>query len=237
MFDQSHPELGISEVAKALGIHRSIAYRLLVTLQRRGFLTRSEKSGRFRLGIKIVELANIVLANIDLRRIAHPLLVRLAQEAEESAFLTVVDNNESVCLDVVESRLPVRVTLTIGGRYPLYAGASNKVLLAYQPPEKVEAIIAQGLQPITPHTITDPERLRQDLAAIRQQGWAYSVGELTPEVAAIAVPIKDSNDGLVAALSIAGLASRFTEDRIPRLLELTRRAVADISAQLATLRL
>lgn len=236
MFDQAHTELTINEVARALGIHRSIAYRTMVTLQRRGFLTRDERSGRFRLGTKIVELANIVLATIDLRRIAHPILARLAQETGESAFLTVVNGNESVCLDVVESNLPVRVSLTIGGRYPLYAGASNKVLLAHLPPEKREDIIAQGLQPFTMHTITDAERLRHDLETIRRQGWAFSVGELTPDVAAIAVPIKDTNGNLVAAVSIAGLVSRFTEDRIPLLLKFTRQAAADISAQLITWR-
>lgn len=236
MFDQNRTELTINEVSRALGIHRSIAYRTMVTLQRRGFLTREERSGRFRLGMKVVELANIVLAAIDLRRIAHPILAWLARETGESAFLTVVSDDESMCLDVVESNLPVRVSLTVGGRYPLYAGASNKVLLAYLPPAKIEAVIARGLQPITSHTITSAEHLRQDLAAIRQRGWAYTVGELTPEVAALAVPIKDTNDNLVAAVSVAGLVSRFTEDRIPHLLNLTRQAAADISAQLVSWR-
>jgi DNA-binding IclR family transcriptional regulator len=184
----------------------------------------------------VVELANAVLAGIDLRQVAHPFLIRLVSETGESAFLTVVSGDESVCIDRVESAQPVRVTLSIGGRYPLYAGASNKVLLAYLSPGVIDRIVAGGLEPITPRTITDPAAFKADLALIRQQGWAYSVGELTPEVAAIAVPLWDGNGRVVAALSIAGLASRFTEDRLPMLLGKVRQAAQEISTQLVAWR-
>lgn len=233
-FDERHPEWSSSELAQALGLHRSIVYRILATLERRGFVTQTDHRGRFRLGLKLVELGNVVLAGMDPRQVAHPIMARLVQETGESAFLTVISGDESVCVDKIDSPQRIRVTLTVGGRYPLHAGASNKILLAYLPQETIDELIARGLEPITPNTITDAERLREDLATIRKQGWAHSVGELTPGVAAIAVPLRDSNGAVVAALSIAGLASGFSEDRLPTLISMTRQAAEEISAQLLT---
>ncbi len=232
-FSTHHPEWSTGELAQALGLHRSIVYRILETLQRHGFVTQVER-GRFRLGLKLVELGNVVLSGINLRQIAHPVMVQLAQETGESVFLTVSSGDESVCIDKVDSSQHVRVTLTIGGRYPLYAGASNKVLLAYLPAEVVDGLASRGLSAMTPDTITDLTRLREDLATIRRQGWAFSVGELTPGVAAIGVPLFDSNHNVVAGLSIAGLASRFGEDRLSILINATLEAAKQISAQLLT---
>jgi len=231
-FNDAHPEWGTGELAQILGLHRSIVYRILTTLERRGFLTQADHRGRFRLGLRLVELGNVVLANLDLRQVARPIMARLVRETGESAFLTVLSGDESVCVDKIESSQAIRVTLTIGGRYPLYAGASNKILLAHLPPETIDEIIATGLEAITPDTITDPVRLKEDLARIRQQGWAYSVGELTPDVAAVAVPLWNSNGSLVAALSIAGLASQFGEDRLPLFISKARQTAEEISVQL-----
>jgi IclR family KDG regulon transcriptional repressor len=231
-FDPEHPEWSSSELAQSLVLHRSIVHRILTTLQRRGFVTQTGNRGRFRLGFKLVELGNVVLTTIDLRQVAHPIMARLVEETGESAFLTVVSGDESVCIDKVDSPQNIRVTLTIGGRYPLYAGGSNKILLAYLPSDSVDGLVARGLESITPGTITDPVKLKADLANIRRQGYAFSVGELTPGVAALAVPLTDSNDMVVAALSIAGLASRFGEDRLSSLIAATSRAAEDISAQL-----
>jgi IclR family KDG regulon transcriptional repressor len=234
LFDEEHPEWSVAELSQALGVHRSIVYRVLRTFEQRDVVTRSHPGGRYRLGLKLVELANVVLANMDLRQVAHPVMERLVRETGESAFLTVVSEDESVCIHRIESSQRVRVTLTIGGRYPLYAGASDKLLLAYLPPEEIDKVIARGLKQLTPDTITSPDRLREDLAKIRRLGWAFSVGELTPGVAAIAVPLRDSNGDVVAALSIGGLASRFSENRLQTLIEITCQAAEEVSHQLVT---
>ena len=235
-FSEEHPEWSSSELANVLGLHRSVVYRILSTLERRGFVTRVDQGTRFRLGFRLVELGNVVLSGLDLREIAHPVMEQLVRETKESAFLTVFSEGESVCIDRIESGQQVRVTLSIGGRYPLHAGASNKVLLAYQPPDVVESLIASGLMRYTDRTITDPVRLKRELTTIRRQGWAFSVGELPPGVAAIAAPLRDSNGKVVAALSIAGLESRFQQDRFPMLLEKVLQAARVISGRLLTWR-
>jgi DNA-binding IclR family transcriptional regulator len=232
LFNEEHPEWSVAELSQALSLHRSIVYRILSTFEQRGIVTKRDTRGRYRLGLKLVELANIVLASMDLRQVAHSAMERLVRETSESAFLTVVSEDESVCIHKIESSQRVRVTLTIGGRYPLYAGASNKLLLAYLPTEKTDEIIAKGLKQLTPDTITDPDRLREDLAKIQSQGWVFSVGELTPGVAAIATPLRDSNREVIAALSIGGLATRFGENRLQTLIDITCQAAEEISHQL-----
>jgi DNA-binding IclR family transcriptional regulator len=234
LFDEEHPEWSVAELSHALGLHRSIVYRTLCTFEQRGVVTRSHRRGHYRLGLRLVELANVVLAGMDLRQAAHPAMERLVRETGESTFLTVVSEDESVCIHKIESPQRVRVTLTIGGRYPLYAGASNRLLLAYLPTDKTDEIIARGLKQLTPDTITDPDRLREDLAKIRRQGWVFSVGELTPGVAAVAAALRNSNGELVAALSIGGLASRFGENRLQTLIEITCQAAEEVSHQLVT---
>lgn len=231
-FDEQRPEWSSSELAGVTGQHRSVVYRSLVTLERRGFVTRVDGGSRFRLGPKFVELGNVVLSGIDLRQVAHPVMRRLVQDTNESVFLTVVSRDESMCIDKIESSQKVRVTLDVGGRYPLHAGASNKLLLAYLPVETRNELMRRGLPAHTPDTITEPARLERELAAIRKRGWAYSAGELTPSVAAVATPVRSSTGNVVAALSIAGLESRFTHERIDQLLAATRAAAGEISAQL-----
>lgn len=233
-FSEERSEWSVTELADSLDLHRSIVYRILTTLERRGFVTQLGPRGHFRLGLKLVELGNVVLAGIDLRQIARPVMAGLVKETGESAFLTVVSGDESVCIEKIDSSQRVRVSLTIGGRYPLYAGASNKLLLAHLSADAIDKIVAKGLEPLTPHTITDPPQLKGSLATIRDQGWAFTVGELTPGVAAVGVPLWDNNNRVVAALSIAGLASRFSKDRLPILTEATRQAAEEISGQLLT---
>ena len=236
LFNEEHPEWDYTCMARALGLHKSIVYRILITFERYGFVVRQPASSRFRLGFRFVELGNLVLASIDLRRIAHPLMEELVREVQETAFLTVVSGHESVCIERVESPQLLRLTMVIGGRYPLYAGASNRLLMAYLPEEEIEAIIAEGLRAYTPHTITDPEALRASLAEIRRQGYALSVSELTPGMSALSVPIRDSNGQVVAALSLAGPNERFGDDRWPRLLERLRATAEAISDRLLTWR-
>lgn len=233
-FDEEHPVWSANELAAVLGLHRSIIYRILATLEHSRFVTQNGQRGRFRLGASLVSLGNVMLSGIDLRQVAAPRMAEVVRETGETAFLTVVSGDESVCIDKVESPIPIRVTLTIGSRHPLHAGASNKILLAYLPKDQIETYIAKGLNPITPNTIAEADFLKKDLEEIRRKGFAFSIGELTPGMAAIGAPILDSNGSLEGALSISGLSTSFDDERLPMLVQAVRRAAEDISLQLLT---
>ncbi len=225
------PEWTLSGLAQDLGLHKSIVFRLVTTLERRGFVVKGEDRV-YRLGLRVLELGNVAYKQIDLRRAAYPVLQKLVNETRESAFLTVVSGDEAVCIDKVDSPHNIKLTLEIGGRSPLYAGASNKILMAYLPGERIDEIVARGLQPITPQTITDPAELKGNLAEIRQQGWCFSCGEVTPSASAVAVPIRNGRGQVIAGLSVAGLDARFTKEKISGLVQALMKASEEISGQL-----
>lgn len=232
LFAKEKPEWSASDMAQALGLHRSIVYRMLKTLEQRGFLAKTERYGHFTLGLKMVELGNIALGAIDLRQIADPYMIQLAKETSETTILSIENDGDCVCIAKIESSTPIRTVLSIGERSPLYAGAAAKSLLAYLDAEKTDRILARGLNPVTPRTITDPTRLLEDLEKIRRQGWAYSVGELAPDLAAVAAPLRDGNGVVVATLTTTGLAFRFNAKSLPMLIDATCRAAKDITDQL-----
>lgn len=216
-----------------MGEPKGRVYRVLATLERRGFVVRGE-SNAYRLGLTVLELGGAAYKQIEFRKVAYPILKELVRETQESAFLTVVSGDESVCIEAVESPQSLKMTLEIGGRHPLYAGASNKVLLAYLPSESIDRIIAAGLRPVTSKTIVDPDELKANLAEIRRQGWCCSFGEVTQSAAAIAVPVMNAQGRVVGGLSIAGLQDRFTADRIAGYVECLRAAAERIKSQLKT---
>lgn len=231
-FDREHPEWKASELAELLGLHRSIVYRILKTLARRGFVTQTDRYSPYRLGLKLIELGNVVLRDMELREIADPIMRELVRETGESVTLTVLSGDECVCVGKVNSPHPIRAVTDIGERFPLHAGATAKTLMAHLDPGRIDEVIAQGLKPATSRTVTDPTQLRMELNEIRQQGWAFSMGELTPDVAAIAAPLRDSNGEVVASISIGFVASRYSEDRLAVLVKAVRRAAEQISSQL-----
>jgi IclR family acetate operon transcriptional repressor len=207
LFTATRSAIGLTEAATALRVGKSTIHRLFSTLVARGYLSYDPRTRDYRLGLAVIRIGNLALASLDLRRVAMSHLKRLADETEESAFLLVVSGDSAVVLDWVESKQPLRMALQPGLPWPLHAGASNKVLLAHLPPERIASYIDGPLQKITNQTPGDRLLLIQDLDLIRAQGYAWSVGELTPDVGAFAVPILDRDD-LLGGIAVAGPASR-----------------------------
>ncbi len=214
LFSVDRPALTLRDVAWSLDVPRSTAHRLLRSLEHAGFLVHDPVTQTYRLGLWLVRLGEVAVDSVDLRAAARAHLRALAAETGESAFLLVVQGGSAVVVDVQESQSPLRLTLPVGTPWPLHAGASNRVLLAFLPPPQREEILRQPLRRITPRTITDPARLRRELDRVRRRGFAYSVGELTPGVAAVAVPVL-AQGRLLGGLTVAGPEARLTPGRVP----------------------
>lgn len=225
------PRVGVSELARATGWSKAVVFRLLRTLELHGYVARDD-TRRYLLGTKPLELAGAVLRRSELHQVARPALLALAERTGESVVLTAPTPGGAICLDTVDSPQQLRASFRIGRIIPWHAGAAGKLHLAYLPAEQADGILAQPLRRFTERTITDPGRIREDLARIRGQGYAFTVGELDPGVAAISVPVLDWRGEMVAAVSLGGPASRFTEDRLPALLREVRRAAEAISVRL-----
>lgn len=231
-FTAERPQCGLSDLSRAANMPKATVARCLAALEQAGFLVQDPETKNYRLGYKLLELGNLVRDQIELRKVALPFMIALRDKSGESVHLTAVVDGEGTYLEKVDSLQPVRLWTRLSGRGPLYAGASRKILMAYLPEEEINAVIKKGLVKFTERTITDPDALKQHLRTIREQGWATSAGELFPESASVAAPIRDDTGKVVAGLSVAGPASRFTDERVAELIPMVVETANAISRAL-----
>jgi IclR family transcriptional regulator, pca regulon regulatory protein len=231
-FDENHPELTLSEVASATGLARAAARRFLLTLAELGYV---RTNGRmFALTPRVLELGYAYLSSLSLPQIAEPHLERLVAEVQESASVTVLDDTDIVYVARVPTSRIMRVTISIGTRFPAYATSMGRVLLAGLTEAELDACLRRvSMRPITPRTITDPVVLRAELDRVREQGWALVDQELEEGLRSLAAPIRDRSGRVVAAANIATHAARTSAPEAKRsLLPVLLRTVEQISADL-----
>ncbi|WP_093609033.1 IclR family transcriptional regulator [Actinoplanes philippinensis] len=226
------PDLGVTEIATALGLTKAAVHRILTALRSRELITVDPVTRRYALGHAAVALGRAYLARTDVRAMAAPELKRLSERTHETATLSMRRGDTRLYVDQVVSDQELRLEVSLGIPFPLNAGASSKAFLAFLPDFEVDAYIARHpLEAVTDKTIVDPARLRKDLAAIRKRGYATSLGERQAGAASVAAPIFDHDGRVVAVIGLAGPALRFrpdTEETVTGLLA----AAARISAQL-----
>jgi DNA-binding IclR family transcriptional regulator len=214
-------------------LHVSTAHRLLTTLIRQGYCRQNPETGRYALGSKLFQLGEACLGQIDLRMLARPFLERLCRETGETANLVVLDGQEALYLDKVESPQNLRIFSRIGHRAPLYCTGAGKVLLAYRHETEREALLGRGpLKPLTRRTTTSLLRLRRELAQVREQGFALDREECEEGAYCIAVPVRNAQGRIEAALSVSGPTVRLGSHNVAPLIPLVCRIGDELSAQL-----
>ena len=202
------PELGTNEIARRTGINPSTVSRLLATLANAHMVEHVSANGRYRLGPRLLQLGSIVLGRLDLRDVARPYLQELVHATGETATLSVPGEHDAVTVDFVQGDASVRSVARLGRPSIGHATAAGKVLLAFGSAE----LPSGRLTPHTARTITDPTRLRTELARVVRQGYAEAVGEREPDLNAIAAPVYDAAGELVGIVGVQGPASRFGRD-------------------------
>ncbi len=198
-------ELGTNEIARRTGINVSTISRLLATLVSGGLVEHVTATGRYRLGVGLVRLANAVPERLDVRSLARPHLEELARQVQETVTLSVPGGHEAITLDYVQSPLSVRSVAELGRASAAHATAVGKVLLAYG-----GTVPAGPLRAFTERTIVDHDVLRAEVAQVRERGWGQALGEREEDLNAVAVPVLDPAGKLVAILGIQGPAVRFS---------------------------
>ena len=214
-FSRSRPELGVTELSREIGVHKSTISRLLSTLEPEGFVNRNPDTGKYRLGVGLLELAGLVIVHTDLQHVARHLLIQLAEQTQETVNLAVLDRNRAVNIALVPSR--DRRILNIGwvGRHtPLHGSSTGKVLLAHLPETEREALLQEPLERFTEYTITDPQALRDELSVARARGFATGFEELEVGLNAVGAPIRDHTGNVIAAVSTAGPTYRLSREHI-----------------------
>ncbi|GAA2712865.1 IclR family transcriptional regulator C-terminal domain-containing protein [Micromonospora olivasterospora] len=214
-FDAEHPQLTLSEVARATGLTRAAARRFLITLVEIGYM---RTDGRlFSLRPRILELGYAYLSSLSLPEVAQPHMEALAAQVHESCSMSVLDDDEVVYVARVPTKRIMTIGISVGSRFPAYATSMGRVLLATQPAEWLDDYLARvELLPMTRRTVVDPAKLRVLLAKTASQGYALVDQELEEGLRSLAAPIRAENQTVVAALNISAHASRGSSDTIRR---------------------
>jgi IclR family transcriptional regulator, acetate operon repressor len=226
---KSEEGVSLAELSATIGAPKSSLLGILRSMVSLGYMEHGH--GLYRLGPRSFRLAADILAVRRFPNLVRPILHELAAKSGETVFLVVLDRmaQRVTYADIIDSANPVRYTVPTGTTRPLYVSAGGLMLLAYQEPDWVDSYIrATRLEPLTGHTITDPEQLRERLATIRREGFAISLGETVPGAAGVAAPIFNADGSVTAGLLIGAPIDRF-EQEVPELKRLLREATTRVS--------
>ena len=232
-FTRERPVWGVRELAKASAAHPAIVQRALATFASRGFLERDPRTQKYALGLRLLELGTQVKERLRLSDLVRPIMDRLAARTGETVFLTLLENREGLCVEVAEGPSSVKYSVRVGTRFPLHAGANAKVVMAYLPEDDLQAICGAGLKRLAKSTVTDPDVLRAQLAAIRAQGWCCSAEEFAEGVFGAAVPLFSRGGGIRGSLGVAVPLFRLEPARPEELVALLRAEQAAVEQALA----
>jgi IclR family transcriptional regulator, acetate operon repressor len=224
--------VGVTDVARELGVHKSTAFRMLATLERRELVEQSAQTAKYRLGPALSRLGRAAATDPDVLRHSRPVLERLAAATGKTVNLAVLDGADVVYLEQVAGRPSVLGVNWLGRRTPLHATAAGKVLLAFMPDRLRKEHLLPRLDRLTPQTVTDPGLLEDQMAVIRRDGYGWTVEELELGLNAVAAAVRSGDGDVVAAVSVSGPASQIPPEDIEALGEMTRAAADDISRRL-----
>jgi IclR family pca regulon transcriptional regulator len=233
-FDAELPTASLAEVAARTGLSRPAVRRILLTLQRLGYVANS--GARWSLTPRVLTIGQHFAATHGVVETAQPHLLQLAEATHESASLAQLDGTDVVYVARVQVRRVMSISIDVGSRVPAHATSMGRVLLAWAPPSIVEQVVEAGLHRLTAKTITDPVRLRDSLHDVRQRGYAVVESELEEGLLSAAVPVRDPEGAVIAALAYSTSVGRrtvkqVTEEVVPLMLEAANGISADLAQQ------
>ncbi|KZL93622.1 transcriptional regulator KdgR [Clostridium magnum DSM 2767] len=232
-FSKRDKELGVTEIANRLDLHKSTTFGLLSTLESRGYLKQNLENGKYKLGIKLFEQGRLVEDDMDLRINSLPYLKELVDKYQETAHLAIRDGSEIIYIDKVEGGSAIRMYSQVGKRAPMYCTGVGKAMLAFMPEDQVDNITKDlKFTPFTGNTITDLNKLKVELNEIRRRGYCIDNEEIEVGLKCVAAPIMNYKGEVVASASIAGPASRMSDEKLQFIAKDVKEAVTKISETL-----
>jgi DNA-binding IclR family transcriptional regulator len=232
LFDARHPEWSPSELGRRSGLRRTTAYRLMKTLEAEGVITLCEQTGKYSLGPAVFQLAYVWISQAGLARIATPHLERLTTVTGETSNLMVWNGEGVLCVAHSPSPRPFKLMMSVGQTFTDLANAESKVLLAFGPENRRTECLKRRLEPLTPFTITDPDRFAGELRRVAQEGVAYDIQEQQLGVCAVSVPVWDFSDEVRASMSVVVSESRYGPAEAKRYGQVLKQVAAALSYDL-----
>jgi DNA-binding IclR family transcriptional regulator len=214
-FNADQPQLGVRELARQARMSRSTVGRLLATMRSAGVLSQDPVTRCYMMGPKVLTWSAVYTSGLDIRSKARPAMEELHRDTRETVSLYILDGDERMCVERIESPESLRMVARIGERMPIHIEASGKIFLAFASPELRKRIISRLYQKrLSPGRRQSREALLEDLKGIQTQGYALSHGERVAGASCVSAPVFDANSRVIAAITISGPTIRFTEDKI-----------------------
>lgn len=225
--------LGVTEICERLKLPKSSVHNILETLAYDGVVAKSSESGKYSLGVRLIEFGNRAQINHDLTRLAHPYLVGLSEDTGETVHLTVLDDDEVLYVDCVESRMRFRAYSVIGVRAPLYCTAVGKAILAFFPRDRQLSVIREkGLARWTKNTITSEKAMLEELSRTAKRGYAVDNMEHEDFLRCVGAPIRNWKGEVFASISVSGPSQRNPLKKLPGTARLVTEATSEISRKM-----
>jgi IclR family transcriptional regulator, KDG regulon repressor len=228
-FTREEPARSLTQIAEAIHMSKTTVHRLLATLENKRFIIRDNSTGLYRLGLRFIEMASLVLQDAELHRWAQPYLQRLASQYGETVDLSILDGSHVIYLEVIESPQRLKLAAAVGQRLPAFFTASGKALLAYLPEEQTRKIISDNLAEASKNGPVS--ELIADLRITAERGYSISEQEYEDQINAVAAPIFDKDKNPIASIAIVGPSYRLSKDRLPALGEALCQMTQEISSE------
>jgi len=232
LFEGENLQMGISEISKLVGLHKSIVFRILYTLKKLGYIEQSKKSKKYRPTFRSFEIGAKVVNQLGFGSLIQPIMEHLALQVGETVNLGALTSYDIVYLNKVVPKSALRIDALVGARLPAQCTALGKAILAFLPPEELDDFLKNSkLKKFTPMSKTEPKSLRSELDEIRRVGYSFSDEELFDGIVCIGAPILDRRNFAYAGISIAMFKARANlHERKEEMIQLLTRAAAEISS-------
>jgi DNA-binding IclR family transcriptional regulator len=224
-------QVGVTEIAGELGVHKSTAFRLMTTLESHDLVEQTEDRGKYRLGVGLLRLAGATTARLDVVQEARPVCRKLAADTGETVNIAVLSDRSALYLDQVAGGSALQSHNWVGQHIPLHATSNGKVLLSGLDPDDVDARL-ETLPSYTPETITSYEQLHRDLEEVRSRGYAVATDELEIGLTAVAAPIRNAHGDVIASMSVSGPSFRLRDAEVDTVVTLLCEAASEVSHRL-----
>ena len=224
-------ESGVTDIAAALEVHKSTAFRLVATLEQHGLVEQVEGRGKYRLGVGLLRLAGATSARLDVVQEARPLCKQLAATTGETVNLATLSGHSALYLDQIAGSSALQPHNWVGQHIPLHATSNGKVLLAWLPEAELDELLGR-LPALTGATITTKPKFKRALASVREQGYAVAVDELEVGLTAIAAPVRNAHGDVICSMSLSGPTFRLVPERVGEVTPLLVEAADELSHRL-----
>jgi len=231
-FSESEFELNFSEIVHKTNLPKATVHRILATLKNGGLVSQDSENRKYKLSLKLFELGSLVFRKLKLREVALPFIEELSEKSGETVHLGILDRDEVISIEKADSSFSLRSSIYIGKRAPAYCTGVGKALLAFQPPDKMRLLLQGKRKKHTANTITEANKLEEELERVRKEGVAVDNMEHEEGVRCVAAPIRNYEGKVIASISISGPSIRITEEKIPQLALMVKETAETISKRL-----